>query len=367
MSLVLFFTYNTSLQTWARAGILSREIQLYKQLQPHFDKITFVTYGDANDLKYAKHLDGIEILYNRWHLPPGIYAQLVPVLHMSALSNAEIFKTNQTSGVRAALPAKRWFKKKLITRCGFMLSVATGLEFGNNSNIARKALHMENTAFKKAEQVVVTTESMKNYTTKIHGIRPGKVSVIPNYVDVEMFAPDPRPSRDKRTICFIGRMEAQKNVGPLIEAIAGTNFKLIIIGTGPQRQEMEVLSNRLNADITFVDSIPHTEIPEYLSRASLFIQPSLYEGHPKTLIEAMASGTPVIGGNSPGIQEILSHKDTGYLCETSAKGIRDAITSVMGNAALRKRLSSNGRAFAVKNFSLNRVVELELGLYSSII
>ena len=99
MSLVLFFTYNTSLQTWARAGILSREIQLYKRLQPHLDKITFVTYGDANDLKYAKHLDGIEILYNRWRLPPGIYAQLVPVLHMSALRNAEIFKTNQISGI----------------------------------------------------------------------------------------------------------------------------------------------------------------------------------------------------------------------------------------------------------------------------
>jgi glycosyltransferase involved in cell wall biosynthesis len=366
MSLVLFFTYNTSLQTWARVGILSREIQLYKRLQPHFDKITFVTYGDANDLKYAKNLDGIEILYNRWRLPPGIYAQLVPVLHRSSLRNAGIFKTNQISGIRAALPAKRWFKKMLIARCGFLLSTATELEFGNNSNISRKALLMENTAFKKAERVVVTTESMKNTTTRIHGIHPSKITVIPNYVDVEMFAPDPQTTRDKRTICFIGRMEAQKNVGALIEAIAGTNFKLIIIGTGPQRQEMEVLSNRLNADVTFVDPVPHTEIPNYLSRASLFIQPSLYEGHPKALIEAMASGTPVIGGNSPGIQEIITHEDTGYLCETSAKGIRDAITSVMDNAALRNRIASNGRDFAVENFSLNRVVELELGLYSSI-
>ena len=366
MSLVLFFTYNTSLRTWARTGILSREVQLYKRLLPHLGEISFVTYGDSSELTYAKHLEGIRVLYNRWRLPPQVYAQLAPILHMPVLLSARLLKTNQTSGARAALPVRRWFRKKLIARCGFMWSLNIAREYGEHTEIARRVFREEGEAFHKATRVVVTTPSMKSYVEKGHGIDPKKVSVIPNYVDVELLSPSPDNANDGRTICFVGRLTKEKNVGALIEAISGTNLRLLIIGDGPLRQELETKATRQSSDVQFVGPVTYTEVPDYLRQSTLFVLPSLWEGHPKALIEAMACGVPVIGANSPGIRELVAHKDTGYLCDTSPQGIRDAITSVLGDQAIRNRLASNGREFAVESFSLDRVVDMELELYSSL-
>jgi glycosyltransferase involved in cell wall biosynthesis len=74
----------------------------------------------------------------------------------------------------------------------------------------------------------------------------------------------------------------------------------------------------------------------------------------------MACGLPVIGGDSPGIRELIRHGENGWLCGTDAASIRQAIRTLLGDEALRRRLGQAARAFAVEHFSLDRVVELEL-------
>ncbi len=366
-SLVLFFTNNVSLRTWADAGILEREVEIYRRLLPHVGRITFVTYGDSRELQYAKQLGGIRVLFNRWGLPAHWYARLIPLLHMPRLLKADILKTNQASGARAALPVRRWLHKKLIARCGYMWSLNTARKYGKHTEVARRAYREEQRAFRIADRVVVTTPAMRDYTVESHGIDAGKVAVIPNYVDVELFSPEGEEVRDNDTIIFIGRLVEEKNIGALIEAVSNLNVRLMIIGDGPLRSELEAKAAKARADILFLGRIPYSDLPGYIRRSTLFVLPSLWEGQPKALLEAMACGVPVAGGDSPGIRELVTHGETGYLCETSASGIRDAITSLLADESLRKRLGANGREFVVQNFSLERVVDMELGLYASLV
>ena len=93
-----------------------------------------------------------------------------------------------------------------------------------------------------------------------------------------------------------------------------------------------------------------------MAHAKVFILPSLYEGHPKVLIEAMACGMPIIGANTPGIREMIQHQDNGFLCGTDVKSIRKAIVTVLGDHKLRQRIGNNARKHAVTKFSLNHII-----------
>jgi glycosyltransferase involved in cell wall biosynthesis len=94
----------------------------------------------------------------------------------------------------------------------------------------------------------------------------------------------------------------------------------------------------------------------------VFILPSHFEGHPKTLIEAMACGLPVIGADTPGINNLIRHGETGFLCGTEPEQIREAIVSVLGDAGLRQRLGRNARDEAMATFSLDAIVQKELAV-----
>ena len=78
----------------------------------------------------------------------------------------------------------------------------------------------------------------------------------------------------------------------------------------------------------------------FLNRASAFILPSKYEGHPKSLIEAMSCGLPCIGSNVVGIKEDIRHKETGYLCNTDYQSIAEAIDIVLSDESLQRYMGT---------------------------
>jgi glycosyltransferase involved in cell wall biosynthesis len=140
-----------------------------------------------------------------------------------------------------------------------------------------------------------------------------------------------------------------------------------VIGDGPLRQALAEKATRDGVHVRFLPSQPHGKLPHFLKQADLFVLPSYWEGHPKALLEAMACGLPVVGADVPGIGEVIRHGETGYLCDTSPAGIRAALQDVMADAALRARLGQNARQFVVENFSLDRVLDLELNLLHSLV
>ena len=122
MHLILFFTRGISLKGWDEYGMIDREVALYERLRDKGVTISFVTYGNANDLDYCERIPGIEILCNRWNFPNLVYEKFLHRFHGKALSSCDIFKTNQMKGADVALRSSLHWGKPLICRMGFMWS-----------------------------------------------------------------------------------------------------------------------------------------------------------------------------------------------------------------------------------------------------
>jgi len=364
-TLTLFMTRGMSLSTWDTIGILKREMALYQRILEKGWKVNIVTFGNSDDLIYEKQYPGLSVLCNRLSLPLRLYEAVLPYLHRRKLKGSCLFKTNQTDGGLSALRCAGMFSKPLIARCGFMLS-----EFKRRSgeaDMVEPVMKMERELFHGADRCVVTSPTMAEYETEQLNISAEKIELIPNYVSPAFFESKWSLPQKRPLVLSIGRLNEQKNYAELIRAVAGMDATLRIIGEGDRRNELEELAVSTGCDLELPGALPHAKLPEEICRASVFAQPSLYEGHPKTLIEAMACGIPVIGTDVPGIREIISHEETGLLCGTEAPAIGSAITSVLAEPEQAMRLGTNARTFCRSQYHLDAIAEKELALYRSIL
>ena len=362
MRLVVFFSRGMSLDGWRRAGMLERELSLYRALLPHLEHLAFLTYGGADDRALVSTLSGVEVLANQWRLPSNLYSLVAPLLHRRALRRATIFKTNQINGAWCAVIAARLFRKKLVVRCGFLWSdFVARLHAATWRRAAARFL--ERRAFRSADASIVAAKADRTTIVGRYGLDAERVHVIPNYVDTAMFRPMAEISPEPGRVIFVGRLDDQKNALALVDAVGGLpGVTLTIVGDGPLRKPLQTAATARGVSAAFLGTRPHAELPALLNGSSIFVLPSHYEGNPKALVEAMACGVPVVGARAPGIQEILVHRETGYLCGTSAAEIRSAIRDVLGDASLRERISAGAVAYARAHCSIESAVEQELAI-----
>ena len=109
-------------------------------------------------------------------------------------------------------------------------------------------------------------------------------------------------------------------------------------------------------------TLPNAELPGWYNRARVFVLPSLHEGQPKALIEAMACGTAVLGADAPGVRDMIEHDATGWLSATEPGPLADTLRAMLNDDALRARLGDNARQFVERNFSIDFVVDAELAV-----
>ena len=108
-------------------------------------------------------------------------------------------------------------------------------------------------------------------------------------------------------------------------------------------------------------------MPYILNQAKVFILPSYYEGHPKTLLEAMSCGLPCIGSDVTGIREDVEHIKTGYLCKTDYENIANAIEIILSDESLQKTIGKNAREYILKKYSIDQILKMELDVIQEVI
>lgn len=354
--IAVFFTLGNSLESWEAAGILDRELAIYRELAKDGIGIVLVTYGTGDESARIRTEQGMEVVANHWRAPHRLYEWFLPLLHARVLRGCDVFKTNQTNGAHVALRAARLLQKPLMARCGYMWSDFAARQYGEGSGEQRRAERVERRVFPAARVVVVTTQAMSRDVQKRLGVAAAKCRVIPNYVDTDRFRPVPA-RREPNRVVFVGRLASQKNVEPLLESVRSLALSATIVGSGPDRERL--METYGVSGIDWIERVAHIDLPEVINSGSIFVLPSLYEGHPKTLLEAMACGLPVIGTDVPGIREIIRNGDTGLLCEPRTQAIRSALVRVLEDPALAARLGDRARQYIVENFSLKRVAEWE--------
>lgn len=369
-TLAVFFTYGVSLRTWAEKGLLSREMALYIKLARRLKRIYILTYGGPDDASFAGDLPGnitilpMRYLSSRSKLAVMAHSLLAGAVYRRELAGADILKTKQMLGAWCALAAKPMGRGRLYVRTGYTWSRIVERETTNplKRALARAA---ELVVYAFSDAAVVAAEDDMQYVRERHRLR-GPAECIPNFVDTELFMPSCGPRR-KGSLVFVGRLNAIKNLESLIQALAGSKYSLTLVGTGEMEGSLRELADRLGVSVRFAGAIANDRLPNVYNAHEAFVLVSHYDGMPKTLIEAMACGLPVIGTKVPNIRDMIDDGKTGVLCGTDSASIRAAVDRVMGDAPLRERLGREARKTAVSLYSLDAVVERELALYRTVL
>jgi len=173
-------------------------------------------------------------------------------------------------------------------------------------------------AMNRANIILPVSEDLAR-AIRAYGIK-NQFKVIPNTVNTEIFHPSlHRAKNSKKRLLFVGLLSPQKGICYMLEALTKLkqkrqDFILDIVGDGPNRLEYEKLVKELGLSqiVNFLGLKTKTEIASIMRAEDFFILPSLWENLPCVLIEAMASGLPVIASDVGGISEMVN-KDTGVL------------------------------------------------------
>ena len=282
------------------------------------------------------------------------------------LFRSDVFKSNQVAGAELALRAARRRGAPFVARCGYLLSDFEARRHGADSTQAHQARVLEARVFGQADAVVVTTPAMRATVITDYDLAAERVRVIPNYVETNRFQSTMAPTNSRPRIGFVGRLDQQKNLPVLLDAVSTLDVDVALVGDGPQHDQLKQQAATGAARVDFMGGRANEDLPAIMQDWDLFVLPSLYEGHPKALIEAMAAGLPVVGSNVIGIREIITDGENGLLAEPDADSLREAIQRLIQDSALRQRLGRAAREYAVQHFSLDRIVELELEMLQAV-
>lgn len=348
-----------SLQAWHAYGLLDREMAVYRRLVQHIMGITVFTYGGRTEQMLADHYPSTCVLPA--YLPRGkrLYELYGPLLRQKELRKCNIFKTNQIKGAGAAVRAKRLTGKPLIVRCGYVWSDPARY---HDDKQRRRILRYEKKCFAAADAVITTSSRNRQLILETHQLEPRRVHVIPNYVDLPW--DHEKTEREPGTVLFTGRLTAVKNIELLLEAVEQAQHvqRLTIVGDGPLLSMIRQRAASMHTRVELPGRLPHAQLHAYYKRAQVFVLPSRYEGAPKSLLEAMGHGMACIGTDVAGIRDVIEHGQNGLLCTEDADALAAGMSRLLADAGLCARLGTQAHGFIRDNYSLERVVELELEL-----
>jgi glycosyltransferase involved in cell wall biosynthesis len=202
-----------------------------------------------------------------------------------------------------------------------------------------------------ARKVISISEYLKKELVKF-GVPKEKIIVIPNGVSEEF---KPR-WKDKNYMLFVGRLERHKRVDELIRLAKEINFKLKIVGDGPERKKLEKLANKIRAPVNFVGKISRKKLIKLYQECSFFVSTSRWEGFGLIFLEANACGKPVIGYNLTAIKERIKDGFNGFLVENFEE-FKERALELKERANLRKKMGKNGIKVA-KSYNWERISEI---------
>jgi len=202
---------------------------------------------------------------------------------------------------------------------------------------------------------------------------PGDYHIVPNGIDVRRFTnPPPIPElRDgKCTILFVGRLEYRKGVGYLLRAFLQLkrefpDLRLVIVGDGPMRRwYSNFVTRKQLSDVILAGYIGTEELPRYYASCDIFCSPATGdESFGMVLLEAMASGKPIVGTDIDGYRSVVHHGREGLLVERkSARQLAQALGTLIGEPQMRHEMSEAGLR-TVQQYDWQRVIDQVTAIY----
>lgn len=239
-------------------------------------------------------------------------------------------------------------------------------------NLGRKELFIQKILSILVDRYIAVSKSIAKQFKKVT-LFEANVLVIHNGICIDRFSKtnmdDPLSSmkaqKEFTTILMIARMDKHKGYEDLISAAALIpNAYFMLVGDGPERKKLEQSVKKLNMQDRVLFLGYREDIPSLLSSCDLFVLPSLFEGLPLTILEAMAAEKPVIASNISGIDEIITDDETGFLVPTKdPEALSSAIKICISNPDKAQKVAQAGNIRVKKEFSDKKMLKAISTLY----
>lgn len=208
-------------------------------------------------------------------------------------------------------------------------------------------------------RIIVPSSFLRDILITHYRVKPGKVSVVYNSVDLKAIEKANGRQKQGKQIIAIGRMVRHKRIEGIIRVVNELKDKfpetiLALVGNGPERESLENLAKKLGVarHIRFHGSMDHHKTLELLKASDVFALNSIYEGLPHTVIEAMACSVPVVATGIRGTDEAIDGGRTGLLISRdNRKDLANQIIKLFQDRELSARLTKNAMASVREKFT----------------
>ena len=253
------------------------------------------------------------------------------------------------------------------------------LEFNSLLRSSEKKL------MKRSDALIAVSMYTKKELTEFYDIDEEKIHIIYNGVDVQKF----KPNKDRaglrreleleekqKIILFVGRLYQRKGLGTLFQSISKVvqNFKdakFVISGEGfrQNKEKLLKLAEKLKIEnsVLFVGYFPDEKLPDLYAASDIFVLPALYENFPFAILEAQATGLPVISTKVGGIPELVTNKKNGLLVEpANSEQLTEEIMILLQNPEFAEELGKRARQLVEEKFACPLITNEVVDLYSKI-
>lgn len=192
---------------------------------------------------------------------------------------------------------------------------------------------------------------------------PMDLRVLGNGVEV------PETTADGDAIVFVGRLERQKGVDVLLEAVADLpNQRLVIIGDGSERKRLKSMADQLGIAATFEGEVSPTNVTAYLAEGRVFVLPAIEgEGLPNAMLEAMAVGLPVIVTDTGGVADGVMDGESGFVVPPGdVDALRDRLKMLCFDDERQKRMGATARAWVQSRYSWDTIISKLETIYGDV-
>jgi len=228
---------------------------------------------------------------------------------------------------------------------------------------------MEKYSIYKADLIIVTCKHNKEEVIEQYGIDKDRLRVVYQGVDLGRFSPS---KCEGKKVLFVGRLHERKGLDRLLKAFRRVHkedpmARLLIAGKGEGEKEYKALAKKLGLgpSVEFLGHVPDADLPGLYSSASLFVMPSYYEGFGLVLLEAMASGLPVLAFDTGVVPEVIEKGRNGYVVDE--RSLADRMLEILADEKKRMAMGKRSRAIVAEKLSWDRTAEGTVGVYKELL
>ncbi len=280
---------------------------------------------------------------------------------------ADVIHLHTPLFTQAAIYLSRKWGKPLVYTCHF----PAALYMDNAAASGKRRIEAaEERIFENAAAIVGVSDWMTQIIERSpHTTRSQCIRTVHNGVDVGMFCPSQNSHR--QFLLFVGRLSKQKGMDSLPRIMQYIQKQrpvhLIVCGTGDREHWLREELRGCHADVI---GFQHPRnVVKWLQGAFALLMPSIWDPCPVAVLEAAASGTPVVGTDIPGLRELVRKGDTGVLVARRGnwpKMMARQVLRLWDDPTLRRRMGRRGRALAEREFSMSAMVSKVLAVYRDV-